>query len=164
MSKRTASKAATPLTKSSKLASSILTATGLVCLRTSTLPGHQHHSRVTVAGIADRDSTGHRIWFLRLRDAERVLQAVLGRCLVSRKTKAGLTVKLPPDHVVDLVHAIAFSLGITPIHDADVATTLTSISARAQTAIKAMGREGTLKRLQGAAELDPAGLLARLRG
>ena len=152
------------MSKSSRLASSILTAAGICCLRVSVLAGHPGHSKVAIGGIADRDSTGQHIWFRSQREADRVFKATLSRCFDSKKTKAGLTVKLPPGHVVDLITSIAQSLGITPIHDADVATTFDTISRRAETAIASMGREATFKRLQGAADLDPVGLLARFRG
>jgi len=150
------------LTKSSRLASSILTATGLVCLRTSTLPGHQHHSRVTIAGIADRDLKGTRTWFQRLRYAERVIAELFKTHGMRRG--ATMVIEAVPDDVDRLLRASAQLLGIHVVEDRDIDTTLSNLTKLAEDAIKAMGREGTLKRLQGAAELDPAGLTARLRG
>jgi hypothetical protein len=139
-----------------------MTATGLRCLRVSVLAGgHPGFSKLTIGGIADRDTAGERVWFKSQRDAEKVLQATLSRCFEAKKTKSGITVKLPPDQVVDLVGTIAFSLGITRIKDCDVATTFDSIASRIETQIKALGREGTMKRLLGVLDFDLTGLLAR---
>lgn len=62
-----------PLTKSSKLASELIAATGLVCLRVSVLAGHPGHSRVAIGGIADRHGSGNRIWLQSTNSAERIV-------------------------------------------------------------------------------------------
>jgi hypothetical protein len=149
------------LAKSSKLTSEILVALGITCLRVSSLAGHAGRSKLVIGGISDRKSAGKRLWFPSRREADKVMQATLSRCMDSKKTAAGLTVNLPPDDVVNLVNTIALSLGIRPFHDADVATTFNSINGRVEIAIKALGREGTLKRLRRITEFDLDGLLAR---
>jgi hypothetical protein len=149
------------LTKSSKLASELMAATGLVCLRVSTLPGHPGFGRVAIGGIADRDSKGERIWFRSRRDAERVLQATFSRCVVSKKTKAGITVALPPDQVADLVDNITFSLGIIRKSDRDVAATFDSVHRRIEGSIKSVGRAGTFETLRGVIEHPDLGMLTR---
>jgi hypothetical protein len=149
------------LAKSSKLASEIISAMGLVCLRAGPLAGHAGRSKVTIAGIDDRKAVGERVWFRNAKEAEKVETAFLSRCLESTRTKTGLTVNLPPGKVVDTVCTIAFSLGITPIRDVDVATTFDSVNRRVEAAIATMGRQGTLKRLRRITELDLTGLLAR---
>jgi hypothetical protein len=136
------------MSKSSKLASELMAKLGIACLRASPLAGHPGFSKLAIGGIADRNTTGELVWFKSQRDAEKVLQATLSRCLDSKKTKAGITVKLSPDQVVDLVTTIAFSLGITRIKGGDVATTFDSISRRVETAIASMGRTATLKRMR----------------
>jgi hypothetical protein len=149
------------LAKSSKLASEIVTAAGIVCLRVSGLAGHPGYSRLAIGG--DCNAAGARLWFRSQREADKVMQAALARCFDSKKTNRGLTVKLPPDHVVDLVYTVTHSLGITAIRDEDVATALDSISRRVETAIARTGRIGTLKNLRTAVALvEPAELLSRL--
>jgi hypothetical protein len=61
------------MSKSSKLASELMSATGIVCLRVSVLAGHPHHSRMTIGGIADRDLNGNRIWLQSPNSAERIV-------------------------------------------------------------------------------------------
>jgi len=128
---------------------------GITCLRASALAGHPGRTKLAIGGISDRNAAGERLWFRSQREADKVMQATLSRCLDSKKTKAGITVKLAPDQVFNLVHTIALSLGITPIPDDRVATTFDSIVVRVETAIAQTGRIGTMKRLRSAvAQLD----------
>jgi hypothetical protein len=134
-----------------------MSALGLCCLRASPLAGHLGRSKLAIGGIADRESSGHRLWFRSQREAERVMQATLSRCFDSKKTMDGLTVKMPPDQVVDLLNTVARSLGIAAIKDCDVATTFDSVHRRIETAIAGIGRDATLKRMR-------AAIAARING
>jgi hypothetical protein len=140
-----------------------MTATGIVCLRASVLAGHPGFSKLAIGGIADRDSAGDRVWFRNERDAKRVLDTFLSRCFESTRKETGLTVNLPSDKIVELVTAIARSLGIRPIKDCDVATTFDGIATRIETAIASMGRGATLKRMRAAvARIDADDLRSAL--
>jgi hypothetical protein len=147
------------MSKSSKLASEIMTATGLVCLRTSTLAGHPGHSRVTVGGIADRDANGHRIWFRSQKAADRVV-VELHHTQGMRRAGA-LVIEAIPDEVDRLLRHSARLLGIEFLEADRIDALMTSITKRAEAAIAAMGRQGTLKQLRRVTERDLSGLLDR---
>lgn len=147
-----------PLTKSSKLASELIAATGLVCLRTAVLAGHPGHSRVTIGGIADRDSKCHRIWFQSQKAAERVI-AELHRTHGMRRG-ADMVIEAVPDDADRMLRASARLLGIAVMDDEQIDILTARLAQRAESAIKALG-QGTFKRLRRVTDADLTGLLAR---
>jgi hypothetical protein len=150
------------LTKSSKLASELMTTLGLVCLRVSIVAGHPNHVRVSVGGIADRNSSGHRIWFHSTRSAEKVIAEVF-RTHGQRRAGGTLVIEAATEEVDKLLRGSARLIGISVLEDEQVDVTMASIAQRAETAIKAMGRQGTMKRLRTAvAQLDRRTELAAL--
>lgn len=149
------------MTKSSKLASELIAATGLCCLRISVLAGHPRYSKVAIGGIADRDSKGRRIWFMSTKAAERVV-AELYRTHGMRRAGA-LVVDAVPDEADRMLRASARLIGVAMLDDEQVDSKLAILTKRTEAAIKGMGRQGTLKRLRPATEHDDmTRLLARL--
>jgi hypothetical protein len=152
-------KIASAVAKSSKLASELIAATGLCCLRTGVLAGHQHHSRVTTGGIADRDLNGSRIWLQSPKSAERIVSELFRKHGMRRD--GTLVIEAVPDEVDRLLRDSARLLGIGVLEDAQIDALMTSLSKRTGAAIAGMGLQGTLKRLQRITEFDLTGLLAR---
>jgi hypothetical protein len=148
------------LTKSSKLGSELIAATGLCCLRISVLAGHPHHCRVTIGGIADRDLNGNRIWLQSTASAERVI-AELFRTHGMRRGDA-LVIEAVPDEVDRLLRDSARLLGIGVIEDERIDSLMASLKKRIDAAIAGMGRQGTLKQLRRVTtDFDLTGLLTR---
>jgi hypothetical protein len=147
------------LTKSSKLASELIAATGLCCLRTSVLPGHPGHSRVSLGGIADRGTTGKRIWLHSTKAAERVI-AELHRTHGMRRGD-GLVIEVATGDADQLLRASARLLGIATMDDDQIDSRLDLLTKRVDGAVKALGRKGTLARLRQVTDHDLTGLLAR---
>jgi hypothetical protein len=148
------------LTKSSKLASELLAATGLVCLRTGALAGHPGHSRVTIGGISDRDSKGLRIWFHSTKAAEKVI-AELHRTHGMHRG-SGVVIEAIPDETDRMLRASARLIGIAVMGDEFIDAKMASLIKRAEAAIKAMPRrQRALKRLRNVTDFDLTGLLAR---
>lgn len=148
-----------PLAKASKLASEIVAATGLCCLRASVLAGHAGFSRAMLGGIADRDSKGCRIWLPSTKAAERVIAETF-RTHGTRRG-ATLVIEAAPDEADRLLRDSARLLGIAVLDDERVNSLMTSLTKRIEAAIKTMGRAGTLKQLRRVTEHDLTGLLAR---
>src|ERR1700676_1861551 len=98
------------MSKSSKLASELIAATGLCCLRTGVLAGHPHHSRVTIGGIADRDLSGNRIWLQSPNSAERIISELFR----THGTRRGgtIVIEAAPHDADRLLRASAQLLGI----------------------------------------------------
>jgi hypothetical protein len=140
-----------------------MSATGLVCLRAGPLAGHPGRSKVTIAGIDDRKAAGERVWFRNAKEAEKVEAVFLSRCIESTRSMTGLTVNMPPAQVVYTVCTIAFSLGITPIKDCDVATTFDSVHLKVEAALAKMKRGGSLNRMRVAMARIDAGDFSALR-
>jgi hypothetical protein len=148
------------LSKSTKLASELLTATGLVCLRVIVLAGHTGHSRITIGGIADRDTTCKRLWFHSARAAERVI-AELYRTHGLRRG-ADMVIDAVPDEADRLLRASARLIGVYVLDDESIDSMLESLSTRAAAAINKMPRrQRTIKALRPVLDLDLTGLLAR---
>jgi hypothetical protein len=147
------------VSKSSKLASELMAATGLCCLRTSVLPGHPGHSRAAIGGIADRGTAGNRIWFHSAKSAERVI-AELHRTHGMRRG-GKLVIEAVPDDVDSLLRASARLLGIAVIEDHQIDALAASLTKRIADATKGIGRQATLQRLRPVIGADLTGLLAR---
>jgi hypothetical protein len=147
-----------PLTKSLKLASEIMSATGLVCLRVSNLAGHSGFSRVTIGGIADRDS-GTRIWLKSTKSAERVIAELFRKHGMRRG--GTLVIEAVPGDVDRMLRDSASLLGIEILEEERIDLLMASLTKRIEAAIKAMGRKGTRKHLRSVTERDLTGLLAR---
>ncbi len=148
------------MSKSKKLASELIAATGLRCLRASGLAGHPGFTKVVVGGIADRDSKCTRVWLHSTKAAERVI-AELHRTHGMRRG-GGLVVEAVPDEADRLLRNSARLLGIAMFDDELIDSLMMSLTKRIEAAIAGMGRQGTLKRLRGVTERDLTGLLARL--
>ena len=147
------------MTKSSILASELLAATGLVCLRISVLAGHPGHSRATIGGITDRGIKGKRIWFKSTKAAERVISE-LHRTHGMRRGD-GLVIEAVPDEADRLLRASARLIGVAVLDDMQVDAKVDILTKRVDGAVKVLGRKGTMKRLLGALDHDLTGLLAR---
>jgi hypothetical protein len=147
------------MSKSSKLASELMTAAGIVCLRVSVLAGHPGYSKVAIGGIAGRDSKGNRIWLQSPNSAERIVSELFRAHGMRRG--GTLVIEAIPDDVDRLLRDSARLLGIGVLEDDQIDALMTSLTKRAEAAIATMGRQGTLKRLRRITELDLTGLLAR---
>ena len=146
-----------PVTKSSKIASEIIAATGLVCLRVATLPGHPGRSRVTIATVDDRNGDGARIWLASSRSAERIEAKVF----LQHGTRRGgaLVIEAAPDEVDGLLRASAQLLGIVILSEERVDAIVASLIARIDAAVAKVGRAATLKTMRAAiARADTAEL------
>lgn len=148
------------MTKSSKLASELIAATGLCCLRCATVAGHSNHSRITVGvGISDRLRSGCRLWFRSQRAAERVVTELNSKHGMRRGS--ALVVEATPEEAAALLLASARLLGVSIMDDDQVDSIVANLTKRIEIAIAGMGREGTLQRLRQVAESDLTGLLQR---
>jgi hypothetical protein len=136
----------------------LITATGLVCLRSAGLAGHPGRTRITIGGIADR--SGHLIWLRSPRAAERTLSELFRTHGMRRG--AGLVIEAAPHETDQLLRASAQLIGVEILETAQVDTLTTTLAKRCDTAIAGMGRKATLKRCRRAAEYDLSGLLDRL--
>jgi hypothetical protein len=146
--------------KSSKLASEILAATGIVCLRIVTLPGHPRHSRVTISGIADRSIAGHRIWLRSHKAAERIIVELHRTHGMLRG--GTMVIEAVPDEVDRLLRDSARLIGIAVIEDERIDAMMASLTKRAADQIQKLPRsQRTLKKLRGVVDHDLTGLLAR---
>jgi hypothetical protein len=150
------------LTKSTTLASELLTATGVCCLRIVTLAGHPGHSRISLGGIADRDAKGHRIWFSSTRSAERII-AETYRTHGQRRGD-GLVIEAAADEAYRLVQHSARLILVAVMDDAEIDAKLDSLAKRAEAAIGKMPRrQRAMKHLRGvSSDNDLPGLMARL--
>ncbi|SHG89677.1 hypothetical protein [Bradyrhizobium erythrophlei] len=138
----------TPRGPSVRLTEDILQNGGLTCIWLDRIAGQDQHTRLALRSTAvGRRSKGERIWFRSGREAEKVKTAILSRCFEAVRNRDSLYIKRPLDQVLELVGKTAFSLGITPISDADLAVTFDSINRRIDAAIARMQRDGSMKRI-----------------
>jgi hypothetical protein len=80
-----------------------------------------------------------------------------------RRAGGTLVIEAATEEVDKLLRGSARLIGISVLEDEQVDVTMASIAQRAETAIKAMGRQGTMKRLRTAvAQLDRRTELAAL--
>jgi hypothetical protein len=128
------------LTKALQITSQILENFGLGCIRVAPLRGHAGKVALTIADISARKSTGGRIWFRSQREADRVMAAMLGQCLDTKKTKYGMAAQMSVTDAIDQVRAISRSLGVTPIEDADLDVTFNMIAGRIEALIGKLPR------------------------
>ena len=130
-----------------RLTEDILKKLGLTCIWLDRDRVHDLHTKLVLRTIVGRRAVGEKIWFRNERDAEKVQKACLSRCFEAERVRDGVMVKLPYDKVVGLIDMVAYSLGITSIKDADVATTFDSINRRIEGALRRMEYDGSMQRL-----------------
>ena len=150
-----------PVTKSSKIASEIIAATGLVCLRVATLPGHPGRSRVTIATVDDRNGDGARIWLGSTRSAERIIAEVFRTH--GARSGGALVIEAAPDEVDGLLRDSAQMLGIVILSEERVDAIVASLIARIDAAVAKVGRAATMQTMRSAvARVDTAELRSAL--
>jgi hypothetical protein len=146
-----------PRGPSIRLTEELMGRLGLTCIwldRISTGAGDE--TRLLKRSIVARRAIGDKLWFRNEKEADQVFKAVLSRTFeVSRaRDKMGrripggaLLARMPYDALVETIRTIAFTLGVTPINDQDVATTFDSIHRRIGAVLLRMEYDGSIRQL-----------------
>ena len=131
----------------SRIASDLISATGITCIRTVTLPGHPGFTRIIVGDFADGKAKGERMWFRSRTRADKILTEILVWNRRTRRSGAALIIETDTAEAIKLVRERVDLLGYRAMTDADLDACVADVTKRTETAMETMRRNGTMKRL-----------------
>jgi hypothetical protein len=129
-----------------RLATELLAATGVACVRVVAVPGREDFSRVVSGGLELRKGPGKRIWLRARRQAERVMTDLFSGRRTSRRGH-GLVIEASLAEVDCQIRASAALLGYTITEDERTDAQLAALAVRIEVVIADMQRKGLMKGL-----------------